>query len=69
MEAWLVLREEKGHCKEYYELYERLGGITADNYEATISDLKDKHPEMKAYFIRKHTEQVCEQDAFDAFSL
>lgn len=69
MEAWLVLWEEKGHCKEYYELYERLGGITADNYEATISDLKDKHPEMKAYFIRKHTEQVCEQDAFDAFSL
>lgn len=69
MEAWLVLREEKGHCKEYYELYERLGGITTDNYEATISDLKDKHPEMKAYFIRKHTEQVCEQDAFDAFSL
>lgn len=69
METWLVLREEKGHCKEYYELYERLGGITADNYEATISDLKDKHPEMKAYFIRKHTEQVCEQDAFDAFSL
>ena len=69
MEAWLILREEKGHCKEYYELYERLGGITADNYEATISDLKDKHPEMKAYFIRKHTEQVCEQDAFDAFSL
>ena len=69
METWLILREEKGHCKEYYELYERLGGITADNYEATISDLKDKHPEMKAYFIRKHTEQVCEQDAFDAFSL
>lgn len=69
MEAWLVLREEKGHCKEYYELYERLGGITADNYEATISDLRDKHPEMKAYFIRKHAEQVCEQDAFDAFSL
>ena len=69
METWLILREEKGHCKEYYELYERLGGITTDNYEATISDLKDKHPEMKAYFIRKHTEQVCEQDAFDAFSL
>lgn len=71
METWLVLKEEKGHLKEYYELYVRLGGLTEENYDATLADLGEKQPEMKAYFMRQHEEikSGVNSDAFNRFQL
>lgn len=70
METWLVLKEEKGHLREYYELYVELGCLTAENYDATLADLGEKQPEMKAYFMRKHEANRGEQaDFFDSFTL
>lgn len=70
MEAWLVLKEEMGHKKEYYELYVELGCLNKENYDATLADLGDKQPEMKAYFIRWNDEnKESGEDAFDMFSL
>lgn len=67
MEAWLVLKEEKGHLREYYELYVRLGGLTRENYDATLADLGEKQPEMKAYFMRQH-EEINDKEAIDGFA-
>lgn len=70
METWLVLKEEMGHKKEYYELYVELGCLDQENYDATLADLGDKQPEMKAYFIRWNDEnKESGEDAFDMFSL
>lgn len=68
METWLVLKEEKGHLKEYYELYVRLGGLTEENYDATLADLGEKQPEMKAYFMRQHEEIKGKKDT-DGFAM
>lgn len=70
METWLVLKEEMGHKKAYYELYVELGCLNQENYDATLADLGDKQPEMKAYFIRWNDEnKESGEDAFDMFSL
>ncbi|MDD5948312.1 MAG: leucine-rich repeat domain-containing protein [Lachnospiraceae bacterium] len=70
METWLVLKEEKGHLREYYELYVRLNCLNDENYDATLADLGSQHPEMKAYFMREHgQQQETGADFFDTFSL
>lgn len=71
METWLVLKEEKGHLREYYELYVRLGGLSTENYDATLADLGEKQPEMKAYFMREHEKKRGKEDTdgFDMFQL
>ncbi len=70
METWLVLKEEKGHIREYYELYAKLGCLNCDNYDATLADLGEKQPEMKAYFMRWHEDyRQKEGDFFDIFEL
>lgn len=71
MEAWLVLKEEKGHLREYYELYVSLGGLTKENYDATLADLGEKQPEMKAYFMRQYEEMKGKGniDGFSVFQL
>jgi hypothetical protein len=70
METWLVLKEEKGHLREYYELYVKLGGLQLANYDATLADLGEKQPEMKAYFMRWREEQKTgEADVFSGWTL
>ena len=69
METWLVLKEEKGHIQKYYELYVELGCLNLDNYDATLADLGEQHPEMKAYFMREHDANMQGDDFFSTFSL
>lgn len=69
METWLVLKEERGHDRMYYELYVQLGCIHQGNYDTTLADLGSKHPEMKAYFMRQNADNNTEEDFFDSFSL
>lgn len=70
METWLYLRDDVGHLKEYYEYYVNVGCLNEDNFETTIADLNDRHPEMKAYFLRYHEDKREENDNFfDTFSL
>lgn len=51
-ETWLLMKEEKGSFRDYYELYVSLGCLNEENLDDTLSDLGDKQPEMKAYFLR-----------------
>lgn len=69
METWLVLKEEKGHIREYYEMYADLGCINEENYDTTLADLGAKHPEMKAYFMRKHEQEKPDVDVFEGWTL
>lgn len=50
-ETWQVIRKEHGDHREYYELYVRIGCLTPENLVATIADVGEDFPEMKAYFL------------------
>ncbi len=69
-ESWQVLKEEFGHEKKYYELYVEIGCLNDENFYDTLNDLGDKHPEMKAVFIRWNEQnKPAETDFFDQFEL
>lgn len=56
-EAWQVLLGEYADQKDYYVMYVDEGGVTEENLEECIADLKDEHTEMKAYLLRKFSGQ------------
>ena len=71
-ETWIVLRDEKGFDRKYYELYVDIGCLCHDNYQATIHDIGSGNPEMKAFFIRwNDSEAASPEDGsyFDKFDL
>lgn len=68
-ETWEVVLNEFGDDKEYYELFARLGCVTADNFDGLLQDIGDGHTEMKAYLMRYKEEHLGYQDFFDALSL
>ena len=71
-ETWIVLRDEKGFDRKYYELYVDIGCLCHDNYQATIQDIGSGNPEMKAFFIRwNDSEAASPEDGsyFDKFDL
>lgn len=68
-ETWLVVLEEHGDEKEYYQFLIELGCVTLDNFQDLITDMGDSHTEMKAYLMRYHSSQSDSLDAFAAFSL
>lgn len=51
-ETWQVLRQERGGCREYYELFAGLGCITKDNLDGILTDTGEENPEMKAFFLK-----------------
>jgi len=68
-EAWLVILEEHGNDREYYELFAELGCVNEGNYEGILSDIGEGYPEMKAFFLR-----LCEgwrntENFLDGFEL
>lgn len=51
-EAWLVLKQEYGDEREYYELFAELGCVSQENLEDILTDIGEEYPEMKAFFLR-----------------
>jgi hypothetical protein len=67
--AWEVLLEQHGDEMEYYQLLLDIGGIHMGNVDAMMLDLKEWHPEAKAFLIRYQQEQLAGQDVFARFTL
>lgn len=67
-ETWLVVLEEHGDEKEYYELLTNLGCVTMDNLPDMLLDMKDRHAEMKA-FLLKYRDGQGAGDFFDSLLL
>lgn len=68
-ESWLVILEEYGEKRPYYQMFAELGCITAENMEGILADMGDAWPEMKAYFLRYKEEQIGYTDFFETLDL
>ncbi len=68
-EAWEVLLLEHAEEQPYYALFAELDCVTADNFDAILQDMKEEHPEMKAYLMRYKEEKLGYTDFFDSLSL
>lgn len=68
-ETWEVLLEEHGHEQDWFQFFTELGGVTEENFEAMLSDMREEHAEMKAFLIRYKEETLGRQDFFDTLSL
>lgn len=68
-ETWKVILEEYGDELKYYQFLTKLGGVTADNFQAMMEDMGESHTEMKAYLMKYHSAQQKKEDAFAAFEL
>lgn len=68
-ETWRVVLEEHGDDKEYYQFLIDLGCVTGGVFQDMMSDMGEKHTEMKAFLMRYHSSLKEEQDAFAAFAL
>lgn len=67
--AWEVVYQEHGNEQEYYEAFTRAGCVTEENYDAILSQMGEKYPEMKGYLMRYRSEKMEETDFFDLLSL
>ena len=68
-EAWEVVLEEHGNEKNFYETLMECGGITNDNFNGFLEDLKDNYPEMKAFLMKYKEETLGYGDFFGSLSL
>ncbi|MCM1049444.1 MAG: leucine-rich repeat domain-containing protein [Clostridiales bacterium] len=50
-ETWKVVLEEHGDEKEYYQFLLDFDCIDRDNFEAVLSDMGEKHTEMKSFLM------------------
>ena len=71
-ETWMVLHDEKGYDRKYYELYVETGCLNHENYQTTIQSIGSNNPEMKAYFMRWNDNETADEDEgsyFDKYEL
>lgn len=67
--AWETVLMEHGDEKEYYSLLLELGCVTGENLELMLTDMGDRHAEMKAYLINGQNTNKENHDFFGALSL
>lgn len=67
-EAWQVILEEHGNDRAYYSLFAELGCITEENFDGSLADIGEEHPEMKAFFLR-YKEELGVKDFFAGLEL
>lgn len=68
-ETWRVVLEEHGDDLRYYQFLTELGGVNADNFQAVMEDMGERHTEMKAYLMNYHSRNHRKEDAFAEFDL
>ena len=59
------LLSKHGDDKEYFELLIKIGIITKDNRESLLFQMKDRHPQTKAYLINSFCDDSDAGDFFD----
>lgn len=68
-ETWVVLLEEFGSEREYYELFSDLSCIDEENFDGILMDIGEGYPEMKAFFMRLRERQTGGADYFAGLEL
>ena len=68
-ESWLVVKEEYGTQKTYYDLLWEVGALTEENFDAILCDMGNELAEMKAYLLKKKEEWFGSSSVFDTFVL
>ncbi len=63
-ESWQVLLEEHGEDSDYYRLFAKTGCLTEKNFDRILGGIKDRYPEMKAYFMKYKEESIGYSDFF-----
>ena len=68
-EAWELIVEEHPQELAYYQIFAASGGITEQNFDSLLEDLRDSSAEIRAYLLRYKEEHFAAKDAFAAFEL
>ena len=69
-ETWLVVSQEHGDEKAYYQFLLDTDCVNGENYHAMLEDLGEKHTEMKAFLMRSQAKEDGKmEEAFSAFEL
>lgn len=68
-ETWRVILEEHGDDRAYYKLFAELGCLTEENLGDILTDIGEKYPEMKAFFLRYREQKRTETDFFAGLEL
>lgn len=68
-ETWKVVLEEHGDDRRYYRLLLDNGCITKENIDAVLSDMGERHTEMKAFLMRAQSRWVKSGTVFEALEL
>lgn len=65
-ETWKVVLEEHGDDRRYYQFLLDNGCITEENFNAVLSDMGERHTEMKAFLMNEQSMRSNKEDAFAA---
>lgn len=68
-ETWQVVFQEHGDDLRYYQFLTELGGVREDNFQAMMTDLGDRHTEMKAWLMNYYSRNHTKEDVFAEFEL
>jgi len=68
-ETWQVVLNEHGDDREYYDYLLKIGAINSSNLESILSDMGERHTEIKAYLIKYNDENNTNNDMFSDFDL
>ncbi|MDE5866244.1 MAG: leucine-rich repeat domain-containing protein [Lachnospiraceae bacterium] len=65
-ETWKVVLEEHGDDRRYYQFLLDNDCITEENFDAVLSDMGERHTEMKAFLMNEQSTRSKREDAFEA---
>ena len=68
-ETWQVVLNEHGDEKEYYDFLLKIEGINNENLSLILSEMGNRHTEIKSYLIKYNTENTNSDDVFSDFEL
>lgn len=68
-EAWELIIEEHPQELLYYQVFAASGGITEQNFDSLLEDLRDGSAEIRAYLLRYKEEHFAPKDVFASFEL
>lgn len=65
-ETWKVVLEEHGDDRRYYQFLLDNSCITEENFDEMLSDMGERHTEMKAFLMNERSVKSKREDAFAA---
>ena len=68
-ETWQVVFYEHGDEQEYYDYLLDIKAINDDNFQEIMSDMGNRHTEMKSYLIKRNEDSKQGNDLFSDFEL